>query len=344
MNVVSNKFFICTDVDCVLEKNALYRMIWPTMASTRRVIAVSATMRMSNGCIVEDGKMVEPHPPHDMIPLFQDLEYTRSFLIGKTALSRINAMQNVSGGFGMFDREVVIKAGGYDGDSFAEDMDMVARMIRYMCDSGEEYRVVQIPETCCWTEGPPNFKVLNRQRTRWGRGLFQFFTVHRDMLFNRNYRQYGRLTLPYILIFELAAPVIEFLGFFMVLTLLVQLAINWNTIWIAFLGLYCFSQLLTVLIISYDVWVGTSFKRRSDYLWFILASLLEPFFYHPINVFFSLRGYVKQILGTQMVWGNMTRKGVQSATKPSPAASGSTSVAAAKSAESEGKKEEKADA
>ena len=343
VNVVSNKFFVCTDVDCVLEKNALYRMIWPTMASTRRVIAVSATMRMSNGSLVEDGKMVDPRPPHDFIPLFQDLEYTRSFLIGKTALSRINAMQNVSGGFGMFDREVVIKAGGYDGDSFAEDMDMVARMIRYMCDSGEDYRVVQIPETCCWTEGPPNFKVLNRQRTRWGRGLFQFFTVHRDMLFNRNYRQYGMFTLPYILIFELLAPVIEFLGYLIIISLLVQWAINWNTVWIAFLGLYVFAQLLTVTIISYDVWVGTSFKRRTDYLWFVLASLLEPLFYHPINVCFSLRGYVKQILGTQMVWGNMTRKGVQSAKKPAAPAS----VAQAKSAEAaeaaasaENKKEE----
>ena len=352
VNVVSNKFFICTDVDCVLEKNALYRMIWPTMASTRRVIAVSATMRMSNGCIVEDGKMVETHPPHDMIPLFQDLEYTRSFLIGKTALSRINAMQNVSGGFGMFDREVVIKAGGYDGDSFAEDMDMVARMIRYMCDSGEDYRVVQIPETCCWTEGPPNFKVLNRQRTRWGRGLFQFFTVHRDMLWNRNYRQYGMLTLPYILVFELTAPIIEFMGYFVVLSLLVQWAINWNTIWIAFLGLYIFAQLLTSVIISYYVWVGTSFKKRTDYFWFVLASFLEPFFYHPINVFFSLRGYVKQILGTQMVWGNMTRKGVQSANKQAaPGMSGSTdattaaaSVASVKSAVAEAETEKKADA
>ena len=117
----------------------------------------------------------------------------------------------------------------------------------------------------------------------------------------------------------------------MVLSLLVQWAINWNTIWIAFVGLYCFAQLLTVTIISYDVWVGTSFKRRRDYLWFILASLLEPLFYHPINVYFSLRGYVKQILGTQMVWGNMTRKGVQPAKKPAAP----TSVAAAKTAEAE---------
>ena len=103
------------------------------------------------------------------------------------------------------------------------------------------------------------------------------------------------------------------MGYLMVISLIVQMAINWHTIWIAFLGLYIFAQLLTVTIISYDVWVGTSFKKRSEYLWFVLASLLEPVFYHPLNVFFSLRGYVKQILGTQMVWGNMTRKGVQGA-------------------------------
>jgi len=184
-------------------------------------------------------------------------------------------------------------------------------MIRYMCDTGEDYRIVQIPETCCWTEGPPNFKVLNRQRTRWGRGLLQFFTVHHDMVWNRDYRRYGMLTLPYIMIFELIAPVIEFSGYLMVIYLFIKGAINYSTIWIAFLGLYIFAQLLTVVIISYDTWVGTSFKRKWDYLWFVLASLLEPVMYHPINVFFSLRGYWKHIWGTQMVWGNMTRKGVQ---------------------------------
>ena len=322
VNVVSNKFFVCTDVDCVLDQYALYRIIWPTMASTRRVIAVSATMRMSNGSIVEEGKMVDARPPHDLIPLFQDLEYTRSFLIGKTALARINALQNVSGGFGMFDREIVIKAGGYDGDSFSEDMDMVARMVRYMCDAGEDYRIVQIPETCCWTEGPPNLKVLNRQRTRWGRGLFQFYGVHHDMVGNRNYRRYGALTLTYVLIFELLAPVVELIGYISVIWFFLRGAVNYHTIWIAFLGLYVFAQLLTMVIISYDVWVGTSFKKKRDYLWFVMASLLEPIFYHPLNTFFSLKGYWKHIWGTQMVWGNMTRKGVQSAkpAAPKPAA------------------------
>ncbi len=311
VNVVSNKFFVCTDVDCVLDKYALYRIIWPTMRSSRRVIAVSASMRMSNGCVIEDGQMKETRPPHSLIPLFQDLEYSRSFLIGKSALGAINAMQNVSGGFGMFDTEIVIKAGGYDGDSLAEDMDMIARMIRYMCDSGEDYRIVQIPEICCWTEGPSTVKILNRQRTRWGRGLLQLFSVHKDMIWNSTYRQYGMLTLPYIMLFELSAPVIEAGGYLMLIYLIVSGGINYGTMWIAFLGLYIFAQTLTVTIIAFDLFVGTPFKDRRQYLWFILASLLEPFLYHPLTVFFSLRGYWKQMLGTQMVWGNMARKGVQ---------------------------------
>ena len=276
-----------TDVDCILDKEALYRIIWPTMNTGIRVIAVSATMRMSNGCKVVNGQMREVRPPHNLIPLFQDLEYARSFYIGKTALSTFNALQNVSGGFGLFDTDVAIKAGGYDGDSFAEDMDMIARMIRYMCDSGESYRIVQIPEICCWTEGPSNLKILSRQRTRWGRGLLQMFQVHRDMVFNPAYRQYGLFTLPYIMVFELFAPLIEFTGYLMILWLFLIQAINYHTIWIVFLSLYSFAQFLSLTIITIDNYVAHGFKKQRDYLWLFLASLLEPFLYHPLNVFFS---------------------------------------------------------
>ena len=318
VNIVTSSYFVCTDVDCILDKLALYRVIWPTMTSSRRVIAVSTSMRMSNGCIVRNGQMVEARAPRSLIPLFQDLEYTRSYLIGKTAFGSINAMQNVSGGFGLFDTEVVIKAGGYDGESFAEDMDMIARMVRYMCDSDEDYRIVQLPETCCWTEGPSTVKVLARQRMRWGRGLLQFFEVHRDMIANRNYRQFGIITLPYILLFELLAPVIELSGYVIIFSLFITGAINYDTIWVVFLGLFSFAQMLTMSIISFDIYVGSAFKKKKEYFRFFLASVLEPFLYHPLNVYFSLRGYLKQIIGTQMVWGNMTRKGFAQPQVPAP--------------------------
>ncbi len=36
-------------------------------------------------------------------------------------------------------------AGGYGSDSFAEDMDMLLRIMGYCCENNIDYRVVQIP-------------------------------------------------------------------------------------------------------------------------------------------------------------------------------------------------------
>jgi cellulose synthase/poly-beta-1,6-N-acetylglucosamine synthase-like glycosyltransferase len=92
-------------------------------------------------------------------------------------------------------------------------MDMTLRMVALMRENNRKYKIVQIPDTCCWTEGPPTLKVLNRQRTRWGRGLLQIFVVHRKFLFNRKYGRMGMVVLPYALFFEFMAPIIELVGF-----------------------------------------------------------------------------------------------------------------------------------
>ena len=309
INAASYPYFICTDVDCILRRDALYRCIWPVLSSSKHVIAVSGTMRMANGCRIKDGQVVEVRPPHTPIPLFQNLEYMRSYLVGKMGWSAINAMPNVSGGFGLFDRQVAIAAGGYDPMSFAEDMDLLARMVGYMCDFSRPYKVVQVPETCCWTEGPPNLVVLYRQRTRWGRGLMQALMIHRKMIFNKTYRQTGLITLPYMVIFEFLAPIIEATGFLVFLFLAITGAVNWSTMWVIFLAIYLFCQFLSLVVVAYDYYLGTLYRRGYEYIWIIAASILEPFIYHPLITFFSLKGYLNHLMSRDYKWGQMTRKG-----------------------------------
>ena len=41
------------------------------------------------------------------------------------AWSYLNAVPNISGGLGLFDKEIVLKIGGYDKNSLGEDMDLV---------------------------------------------------------------------------------------------------------------------------------------------------------------------------------------------------------------------------
>lgn len=310
LNVISNPYFINTDVDCILARDAMYHCIFPVLQDDS-IIAVSGTMSMSNGSTYEDGVLTDIRPPKRLIPLFQDLEYKRSFLVGKMGWSEINAMNNVSGGYGLFKTDVVINAGGYSGDSFAEDMDMLTRMIGYCCEQHMPYRVVQIPHTCCWTEGPSNLKILRRQRVRWGRGLIQHMHKHTYMMFRRKYGRLGLITFPYVILFEFLAPVIEFVGMLMTLYLLFTGGINWNTFWVMLLCIYIFGMMLSSFVVFYDYLCGGSYNSNRSYWSLLLAAFLEPFLYHPLIVCFSLRGYFNYIIGTRAVWGDMTRTGTK---------------------------------
>lgn len=310
LNVIRNPYFINTDVDCILSRDAIYHCIFPVLQDDT-VIAVSGTMSLSNGSVVEHGELVEVNSPTRLIPLFQDLEYKRSFLVGKMGWSQINAMHNVSGGYGLFSTEVVVAAGGYAGDSFAEDMDMLTRMIGYCCEQDRDYRVVQIPHTCCWTEGPANLKVLRRQRVRWGRGMIQHVFKHHYMICRPRYRRLGLITFPYVLLYEFLAPIIEICGLGTLIYLIFTNGVNWHTFWIMFAAIYLFSLMLSGFVVFYDYLAGGSYTRNTSYFRLVMAAILEPVFYHPFIVFFTIRGYINFLLGTRAVWGEMTRTGTK---------------------------------
>lgn len=311
LNVIKNPYFINTDVDCILSRDAIYHCIFPVLQDSS-IIAVSGTMSLSNGSTInEEGVLVDIAPSSRLIPLIQDLEYKRSFLVGKMGWSHINAMNNVSGGYGLFDTEVVIAAGGYGYDSFAEDMDMLTRMIAYCCDFKRKYRVVQIPHTCCWTEGPDNVKMLHRQRVRWGRGLIQLMWQHRRILFNPKYKKLGLITFPNTFLFEFLAPLIEAVGSLTLIYLFFTNAVNTQTFFLMFAAIYIFSLTLSSFVIFYDYILGTSYTKLKSYIKLIFAAILEPIIYHPLVVIFSLKGYWKFLINERAVWKSMERKGMK---------------------------------
>ncbi|WP_276988981.1 glycosyltransferase family 2 protein [Capnocytophaga gingivalis] len=310
VNACRYPYMLNTDVDCVLAKDALLRMIMPFLKSSVRVIGVGATLRMSNGCEMEDGKLVRVSPPKSFFPAFQEIEYLRSYLVGKMGWSVINGVPNISGGLGLFDKEILINAGGYDPASFAEDMDMVTRMIVYMRDFNYDYRIVEIPDTCCWTEGPPNYSVMYKQRTRWARGLFQFFMLYRKYLWNYKYGRLGLVTMPYMFLFEFLAPLIEIVGWGMLIYLLVIGKINHTNALLIFGTIYLFGLMVSSSAIVFDYVTKQHYKRLREYFRLFAITLIEPFTYHLLIVYFSIRGYISFLSKKNFEWGEMTRKGI----------------------------------
>lgn len=313
INVCSNKYFVCTDVDCIIEPMALYRMMWLVVNSHRPVIGVSATMLMSNGCIVDEGRVVEAAVPNNLIPMFQQMEYLRSFLISKLGWSRINALPNISGGFGLFDTDVAVKSGGYDSTSMAEDVDMMLRMVTYMRNTNQPFRLAQVPTICCWTEGPSTVKSLFRQRVRWARGLVEIISNHRKLFFNPHYGPIGSFTLPYIFLFEFIAPILEFSGFLFMIWLILTGGVNWDAALVLFVMIYTFSVFMAVFVLFFDFsakavnWENT----RVSYAKLMLVTLLEPFIYHPFITYCSIRGYWQFLSNTTAVWKPIQRTGVK---------------------------------
>jgi biofilm PGA synthesis N-glycosyltransferase PgaC len=308
VNIARNKYYVCIDVDCVLEQDAILKLAKPFLESTtKRVIAVGGVVRIANSCEIEGGRIVKVNLPDQFLPRMQTLEYIRAFLLGRMAWARLNGLLLISGAFGVFDKEIVIKCGGYNVKTVGEDMELVVRMRRYMEELKEPYRVSFIPDPLCWTEAPASFKILGRQRNRWARGTIETLRMHRKMFLNPDYGLLGMLSYPYWLFFEFLAPIIEFIGIIILILSWIMGIISHSVI-LLMIGVIIIGILYSVFAILMEVLTYNQYKRNKDILRLLLVAVLEPFIYHPFVVWSAIRGNI-DLLRKKNSWGEMTRQG-----------------------------------
>jgi len=244
-----------------------------------------------------------------MIAGFQVLEYSRAFILGRMAWSKINGLLLISGAFGMFNKELVIKVGGYNPETVGEDMELVVRMRRYMHDNKQgKYVVSFIPDPLCWTEVPDSLKVLGRQRNRWTRGTMQTLFIHKKIFLNPKYKLLGVISYPYWFFFEWLAPIVEVLGLIYFAILVMVGFVSWPFFLTLTALVYSFAFMLTLFSILYEEATFNAYKRKTDILKMIGLALLEPFIYHPMVVFWAIKGNISYLRG-YTGWGKMDRTG-----------------------------------
>lgn len=309
INSAKYPLFICTDVDCILRKDTISMLVKPFIENTEKVIATGAAIRISNSCEFKDGMLYKSHFPTNFFARFQELEYTRSYLFGRMAWSKINGLLLVSGGLGMFDKETVIQAGGYWHQSLGEDMELITRMRKLMHLKKEKFLIIYIPESLCWTEVPASMRIFIRQRIRWARGLIQTLYLHREVLFNPKYGKTGLLIFPYYLFYELAVPVLETLGLIALLLNIMFFDINYHYLSIASAFVYLFYISITLISVFLDQIIYKHYTGMKEIIILILMVFIEPIIFHPLNVFASIQGYWHFLRQKERKWGIMIRKG-----------------------------------
>ncbi|MBF2709879.1 glycosyltransferase family 2 protein [Flavobacterium soyangense] len=309
INSAKYGLFICTDVDCILRKDTISMLVKPFIENTEKVIATGAAIRISNSCEFKDGMLYKSHYPDNFFARFQELEYIRSFLFGRMAWSKINGLLLVSGGLGMFDKQTVIDAGGYWHKSLGEDMELITRMRKFMHDKKEKFLIIYIPESLCWTEVPSSMTIFLRQRVRWGRGLIQTLYLHKNIVFNPKYGKTGFIIFPYFIFYEFAVPILEVLGLIVLGIDIIFFEVNYDFLFFTSLSVYFFYISITLISVFLDQLIYKHYTGIKEVLILIAMVFIEPFVFHPINVFASLKGYWHFFRQKEQSWGVQTRQG-----------------------------------
>jgi peptidoglycan-N-acetylglucosamine deacetylase len=316
VNLAKHSYVVCLDVDCVLEQDALLKMIKPFLEETKvRVIASGGVIRVANNCKIENGRLLAINLPKTLLQRIQVVEYIRAFLLGRMAWSRLDGLLLISGAFGAFDKEIVIKCGGYNSKTVGEDIELVVRMRRYMVENKLPYKLTFIPDPLCWTEVPSDYKILGRQRNRWTRGTIETLWKHRIMFFNPRYGLLGMISYPYWFFFEFLGPIIEFIGilFFVVFAFLGL--IQWSWFFILLGCILSFGFLNSVFAILMEVLTYNQYKEKKDILRLLAAAFLEPFIFHSFIVWSAIKGNI-DYLRKKNKWGEMKRVGFNGKHQP----------------------------
>jgi cellulose synthase/poly-beta-1,6-N-acetylglucosamine synthase-like glycosyltransferase len=308
INAATSPYVCVVDADSILEKDSLARIMTGVISDPQRVVAVGGIVRILNGSKLQGAELKEVMLPRNHIEMLQVIEYLRAFLVGREAWAAFNLLPIISGAFGIFRRDLLLKIKGFRADAVGEDFDLIVRLHRYLLERNIPYHINFIPDPTCWTEAPSDYQSLARQRARWHKGLLDTLWSTRDMLFRKRFGRVGCITLPYMWLFECFSPVLELFGYFTII-LAAVLGFLSQHFFIEFLLFgYAFATLISVGSVLLEEMNYRRYSSWQEVAWLLTYCFFEHFPYRQMTMFWRLKGIWEYLRG-DVSWNQVKRTG-----------------------------------
>jgi cellulose synthase/poly-beta-1,6-N-acetylglucosamine synthase-like glycosyltransferase len=290
IDFASRPLVCAIDADVLVDPDSLLHLARPFVEDPTTV-ATSGTIRLLNGCSVTETGRVVPGLQKSLLVLFQALEYSRAFTLGRLFFNPLNAQLIISGAFGLFQRSLLLELGGYQAYAIGEDMELVVRAQRHLRQVKRPFRIISIADAVLFTEAPTKVGELGRQRTRWHQGLLTSLRLHRDLFLNPRFGWVGLFAVPYFVLFELLSPFFELGGWLLLPVAWAFGMLSLSAVIPFFIAATTLSVLVSISALLVDSLAFDHFARIGDRLGLLLAAFLEPFGYHQLCLFFRLRAF-----------------------------------------------------
>ncbi len=171
------EIFTCLDADSFVKPNAL-KLMMPCF---------------SDGNIACVLPTIKTEIPRTFIQKVQWCEYLFNFLY-KKVLGELDCIHVTPGPFSVYKKSVLVELGGFDEGNLTEDLEIALRLQKH------HYKIVQRLDAEVVTATPDSLKGFLKQRNRWYKGTMFNVLKYRDMMFNKDYGDFGLLQFPRVAI------------------------------------------------------------------------------------------------------------------------------------------------
>ena len=226
-----------------------------------------------------------------LLGLWQHLDYVTGFNLDRRLYDVLGCMPTVPGAVGAFRRSALLEVGGFSSDTLAEDTDVTIALGR------RAWKVVYAQDARAFTETPGSLGGLWRQRYRWSFGTMQSVWKHRRALFRRREGSIGTVGLPYLILFQIALPLLApLIDIFALYGILFLDPVPVIAYWLGF----------NLLVIAQGVY---AFHLDREQPWPLVALPLQTFVYRQLMYLVVLQSVASAVQGLRLRWQHVERSG-----------------------------------
>ncbi|HEV2204947.1 MAG TPA: glycosyltransferase [Candidatus Acidoferrales bacterium] len=282
----TGEVLISIDADTIVDPDAIPRLV--RHFADPKVGAVAGNVKVMNR--------------NKWLTRWQALEYITSQNLEKRAFDLLNCIPVVPGAVGAWRTDLLRSAGGFSGETVAEDTDLTLTIRR------DGWKILYDEDAIGRTEVPETMDALVRQRFRWTFGTLQAVWKHRDVTGKPRYGTLGWVAIPNAVLFQillpLVSPLIDFL-FLMSIALwgLAQLQIaHLPQLWtVQDVERSLFFFAIFMAIDFFTCVIAFALERHED--WTLLAPLLiQRFYYRQMMYVVLFRAVKEAVHGRPVGW------------------------------------------
>lgn len=297
VNFARYRYLCCVDGDTMYITDALLSVMSEVIRDPKEIIGCTSFFGISRA--PENAVRVSHRAFYfdwHWLSGLQHIDLMRSFLVYRMALCEIGAMMCNPGAFAIWRKDIFLEMDGYDSRFSCEDIEFTFRVHEHFLARGIPYKVLSLPKLVAWTEGPDSICSLIKQRARWQRVLLETIWHYRKMFLNPTYKMAGIVGMPYYVLFEALAP-------------LMQMASALSLTLSFFFGLLsagAYLQLLLALMFISAIPSAAAFiidnrkhrnYRINHFLALSIYSLIDFFLFKPIILYSGIKGTVDFLKG-----------------------------------------------